>query len=357
MKKHLLFTAIAALGISLSANAQCKVVQDTVIAGAQKTQESTYYYDLGLKITVVETIDSNSTTVTKIDSLFYDGSDRLTNIDSYDLWGGPASLYGTTTFSYNGSGQISRIAKWGDNGNGPWTMAHDLTYSSGELQSVKLDPFSITGQPEGFMANFENMVWTNGNVTYVELIGDLGGGMDTLELNVSFDNKNNLEAQLYIREAPDMIMHLSQNNVETIVFQNDEAMGNAGTVALQYSYTYNSNNDVVTRAELPGLFESELSTNQYNWDCALPGAGVEELENNSFNIYPNPFSNSFTVKNDDFEIRNASAKVMDLNGRVIRTFINVESGTILDLGDLDAGLYILSIDSKGGKSTQRIIKE
>lgn len=357
MNKKLLSISFASLLLTFGANAQCKVVQDSVTAGSGATEYSTYDYNVNLQLLAVATVDSNETSVTTIDSLFYNGNGQHIQVKTYNFWGGPPSLQETVDISYNGNGQISRVEIEGDNGNGPWTMAHDMTYSGGELAAIKLDPFSISGTPEGFVANFENMVWANGNLVNVDLIGDLGFGMDTLELTATYDTKNSLEAQLYVDEAPDLIGFLSQNNIVSITLDNDEVVGNAGTVAMENNYTYNANDDVTIVEELPGLFEENTSTTLYTWDCALPGVGIDEISTIETNVYPNPFNQSITISSEDTSIENGLVSIYDIHGRLIETINNVGQGSILNLEHLESGVYLFVLESKAGKSVKQLIKQ
>ena len=55
---------------------------------------------------------------------------------------------------------------------------------------------------------------------------------------------------------------------------------------------------------------------------------------------------------DNIEINNIS--VSDLNGRVIK---NVNGVTSINVSDLNAGVYFVTIETTEGKSTKKFIKE
>ena len=74
---------------------------------------------------------------------------------------------------------------------------------------------------------------------------------------------------------------------------------------------------------------------------------------NNFDIYPNPTSNVLNISNrNNIEINTIS--ISDLNGRVIR---NANSGTSINVSDLNAGVYFVTIETAEGKSTKKFIKE
>jgi hypothetical protein len=72
-----------------------------------------------------------------------------------------------------------------------------------------------------------------------------------------------------------------------------------------------------------------------------------------FDIYPNPTSNVLNISNsNNTEINNIS--ISDLNGRVIK---NVNGVTSINVSDLNAGVYFVTIETTEGKSTKKFIKE
>ena len=79
----------------------------------------------------------------------------------------------------------------------------------------------------------------------------------------------------------------------------------------------------------------------------------ESFSMNNFDIYPNPTSNVLNISNrNNIEINTIS--ISDLNGRVIR---NANSGTSINVSDLNAGVYFVTIETAEGKSTKKFIKE
>lgn len=79
----------------------------------------------------------------------------------------------------------------------------------------------------------------------------------------------------------------------------------------------------------------------------------ESFTMNNFDIYPNPASSVLNISNtNNIEINNIS--ITDLNGRVIK---NVNGNTTINVSDLNAGVYFVTIESTEGKSTKKFVKE
>lgn len=80
----------------------------------------------------------------------------------------------------------------------------------------------------------------------------------------------------------------------------------------------------------------------------------DSFESNEFTIYPNPATTILNISNtNNVEIKNIS--VTDINGRVVKN----QSGTLtqINVSDLNAGVYFVTIEAAEGKSTQKFIKK
>jgi hypothetical protein len=90
-------------------------------------------------------------------------------------------------------------------------------------------------------------------------------------------------------------------------------------------------------------------------DCV---AGIEDLEFNGIQIYPNPSTGVIYISNDSETAFNYVVK--DLNGRLIILEENAIPGsavTILDLTDTENGLYIVTVSNGSSEKSYRIIKQ
>lgn len=353
MKRMFTYAAALVCGMFMlnSAQAQsCLLVEDSISAGNNATEHRWYNYT-GTVLTTIDHMDSNSVQINRVDSVFYNGNGLQSMVKIYNT--NPMTLRETSTLTYDGSNRLIRVHVAGDNGNGPWTMAHDIAYNgSGEMESMKMDALSISGDPEGFTANFDNMVWTNGNVTSVDLIIDMGMGVDTIELGVSYDSGNNLSQMQPIYEVGDLIEQVNQNNITQIVTLETEVFGAPGQIALHNTYSYDGNNNVIVRNELPGLFNGNQSTYGYKYTCS--GVGIDEFRALEAKIYPTPTSDVVNIQTDESI---ESVQLFDLNGRLVMTDTPLSSKAQLEVSSLESGMYMIRVESQGAIHQSKVVIE
>ena len=83
--------------------------------------------------------------------------------------------------------------------------------------------------------------------------------------------------------------------------------------------------------------------------------GVEELENDGVNVYPNPSEGLFNVEMKNFTGEDHTVIVTDISGRVVMNK-QVSAGTFqLDLSSAAAGSYTMTIQSSISKMVKRIV--
>lgn len=82
--------------------------------------------------------------------------------------------------------------------------------------------------------------------------------------------------------------------------------------------------------------------------------GLDEENQATFKVFPNPASEKITIEGN---LNNLSvANLLDQSGRIVKTF-NPSLNNTLDISDIDAGIYLLSIESNGAIHTEQIIKK
>ena len=83
--------------------------------------------------------------------------------------------------------------------------------------------------------------------------------------------------------------------------------------------------------------------------------GINEIENNSLVVFPNPASNFVTIQSDK-EIK--SILVYDYSGKLIRIIETTSFETIIDISELAKGFYSLTITMNDhSQKTMKVIKE
>ena len=83
-------------------------------------------------------------------------------------------------------------------------------------------------------------------------------------------------------------------------------------------------------------------------------ASSESFNSNLFSLYPNPTSSILNITNsDNLDIKNIS--VVDVNGRTVKN--QAGSLTQINVSDLNAGVYFVTIEAAEGKTTKKFIKQ
>jgi len=119
----------------------------------------------------------------------------------------------------------------------------------------------------------------------------------------------------------------------------------ATTAGLYYIGVNNSTPAVTTGGSL--LVDS------FNFTSVL---STKEFSASTFSVYPNPSNGIVNISNDSNYLLN-SVNVMDLNGRTVKSVkLNGETSAAVNISDLSAGVYMMSINSDQGSVTKKIVK-
>lgn len=107
-------------------------------------------------------------------------------------------------------------------------------------------------------------------------------------------------------------------------------------------------NTLLTLPEVQELFNEP--------DPMIPVTSINESLLNSFNIYPNPFTDEFVVElnNDN---RTSTIKILDLSGRVIYTKISNSDVLNINVANLRNGIYFLKVKDDSDIYLRKIIKQ
>lgn len=88
--------------------------------------------------------------------------------------------------------------------------------------------------------------------------------------------------------------------------------------------------------------------------CNPQTSNLEGLDNQQFEVYPNPTSTKLTVKSKTV-IHEIS--ISDLNGKSVEQFNNLNANQyVINTDELSRGIYVLSIKTSMGYYTQKLIK-
>ncbi|RFN57919.1 T9SS type A sorting domain-containing protein [Marixanthomonas ophiurae] len=85
----------------------------------------------------------------------------------------------------------------------------------------------------------------------------------------------------------------------------------------------------------------------------LPGAplGVDDIDNVSINIYPNPVQNQLTVSG--ITLKDYTVDIVDMQGRIVAKAVSEISDNIISTASLTSGVYFLNIRN-GNKNAKTI---
>jgi hypothetical protein len=75
------------------------------------------------------------------------------------------------------------------------------------------------------------------------------------------------------------------------------------------------------------------------------------VENNKFNIYPNPTSDNLTISEIPLSLLGSNATITDVNGKQILDFEITQQQQQIDCSSMKKGVYFLRI----GQLNQKII--
>lgn len=91
-------------------------------------------------------------------------------------------------------------------------------------------------------------------------------------------------------------------------------------------------------------------------DCS--GAlGIEDLTHSQLSLYPNPTKGEFYILTDK-SYGNTEIKIQDLTGKLIHSTVlnlNDQKATV-DISNVPAGVYVVTIETPEGKTTKKLIK-
>ena len=82
---------------------------------------------------------------------------------------------------------------------------------------------------------------------------------------------------------------------------------------------------------------------------------ADSFQSNSFTMYPNPVLDILNVNSNLLEIK--SITIADINGRIVKQILELNKQTSqINVSNLNAGIYIVTIDSEEGSTVKKFIK-
>ncbi len=110
------------------------------------------------------------------------------------------------------------------------------------------------------------------------------------------------------------------------------------------------------------ILTCSFSNNRYVWkhpsyaNCYIRNVlSIQELENEAYKVYPNPFSDEIHIEKPG--VNEIQLTITNSIGKVVHKLEIDNAQTTIDLSTLDAGIYILKMQNESYTSTLKIIKE
>ena len=143
-------------------------------------------------------------------------------------------------------------------------------------------------------------------------------------------------------EMPDNVL-LNKNKITHI-----RLVDVIGTINPEYA-TYDSEGHIVNDPFPTPFYSSGFDLDAIGVIHDLAHFDVSENEMMSMAMYPNPVKDMLTVKVDNLQW----VEIFNLMGQLVMT----SSSSVIDFGDLNAGLYFVRVMAEGKTVTKRIVKQ
>ena len=199
--------------------------------------------------------------------------------------------------------------------------------------------FNSTTAASNARAYFRGMNLTAGEVVTVEFKTRLYAATPNVPQPFSF----NLTVGTGQSAADQTTILQSYTNNSDVAYTTHTASYTAPSSGIYYFGIHN-NTPQATAQTFLFLDSISLTTNLSSNDNSI----------SSLSIYPNPVTTMLNISNtNNVEIKNIS--VTDINGRVVKN----ETGSLtqINVSDLNAGVYFVTIEAAEGKTTKKFIKQ
>jgi hypothetical protein len=352
-KSILLAILLVFTGLTYAKN--IRIAKTEVIAGDDSSSYTTYHYDKFNRLKKIATVDSGSTMISRWDKIFYNQLDQYDSVVTYS--NNSPSPIKTCRFTYDDNENITRFEQNGINDLGSFSIAFNINYDDNNLlNSMYVDWSFFSGMPDGFIADFENISWENGNITSFDLIM-----LDNrFEIELIYDDKNNFDRLIHIDEITDFIFSSNQNNVKYAIFPFDELYWAAGTKVLDFELEYTKFNEVKNYINKAALFETNDNIIHYTYENAPQCHGKKHCkkhnncENKVINVSPNPFVNTISV---DLPGEKGILTITNIYGKKVLSKKVNSSTNSYNLSHLPKGIYFIYFQTNNKTYFKQIIKK
>jgi len=234
--------------------------------------------------------------------------------------------------------------------NGDWTVVEeDIPVANGsytwipeEASSVSRVQLKETAYPEVIDASDNNFI-----VFRLDLTSPLGG--ESLAWNDEYEITWDSEIASTVK------IEFSSDNMETwSSVTNSTPAGNG-------SYTWTipqvASNQCYIKLSVPGL-PDYYSVNPMPFTVSeFVGTPDPREENLNFTFYPNPVENSFSIEIEQEFIASLFLEIYNMNGKLILSQSMDSSQPMINVSDLENGLYFIKLSSSTISSFKKFLKQ
>ncbi len=146
------------------------------------------------------------------------------------------------------------------------------------------------------------------------------------------------------------------NYVHMDVWETDGTAANTKLVEISPSKLVDANRLVGLKEYNNALYYTDLTSKLYR--IGNLNTAVSEIANNNFEVllFPNPVSNQLTIRTD-VGLIGSNYTVLNIMGQTVLSGKINSDHTLLEVGNLPGGIYLVQIQSKKGGFTSRFMKE
>ena len=153
---------------------------------------------------------------------------------------------------------------------------------------------------------------------------------------------------------------ITGNKVE-FIFENinlpaeiDNEAASHGFVAFKIKTKNNltAGNSVSNKADIYFDYNFPITTNEATTTFAT--LGVNQIENKSVAVFPNPVNDILTITSKG---NLTSIQLLDVQGRLIATYLESEEKATINLSDKASGVYFVKIFTENGVKLEKIVKK
>ena len=134
----------------------------------------------------------------------------------------------------------------------------------------------------------------------------------------------------------------------------DNAVASAEVVNGQLIVSPLSSEEGQTTISLMAISNGKVAEGDFKV-TVTPVTSVSEAQSNTVRIYPNPFDNYFII--DGANITGRLFRIINLNGRVVKSGRVESSSERINCSDLASGIYMIIIDTENGPITLKAFKK